>query len=310
MDGVKILDSLKFSNLLITKTKIIENKYLYLEYAPEIGGSILKFQYKSHLNNKDIFRPFANKRIDKYSAIHSGYFSTIPYFGRIKQKTFLFKGKYINLDKTHKLEKDTIHGEGWVNKWRVINIKNSSVNLEFIHNGKQSFPYKYKAQQEFILNENSLIIKVSIKNIDTYSYDCGIGFHPWFNLTKYSKIYSNTFNFVELNNNNKLIKKKLYKKNKFFFEISQTKIDKTFINWDGRSELILNNNLNIIINNKKNIKNLHIFSPKGKKFFCIEPTTNIANSFSFKKNNIDIHGLKKLKPNEKFEAIVSFDVII
>ena len=128
----------------------LENKYLFLEICPEMGASITRFLDKKL--NQDIFRPFPNrKRIKNKNCYFSGYFLTVPYFGAIHKNTFLYKDKYINLPRTHPLEPDTIHGEGWVNKWKIEKKSKASINVSFTHSGKNSFPHKYQVYQKFKL---------------------------------------------------------------------------------------------------------------------------------------------------------------
>ena len=69
----------------------------------------------------------------------------------------------------------------------------------FKHIGKKSFPYKYQVLQKFSLKKNSLIISIQITNLDKSTFECGIGFHPWFNIHKNSKIYSNNFSYIICN---------------------------------------------------------------------------------------------------------------
>ena len=141
--------------------KILENKKLLLEVSPNMGASILRFIDKE--NKKNIFRSFpVKKRQGKYNCYFSGYFATIPYFGAIHKNTFFYKNKYINLPRTHILEPDTIHGEGWINKWKVKKYTKNILVLEFLHNGKNSFPYKYKSIQTFNITKDSLIIRLKI----------------------------------------------------------------------------------------------------------------------------------------------------
>ena len=164
----------------------LNNDKLFLEISPQMGASITKF--KSLKSGKDIFRPFPNKKkIIRKNCYFAGYFATVPYFGEIKKKSFLYKNKYISLPKTHPLEPDTIHGEGWVSKWNVKSKSKQSSELIFNHTGKKGFPFKYQVCQKFILKNKSLFIYISILNNDKDSFDCGIGFHPWFNLHKTSK---------------------------------------------------------------------------------------------------------------------------
>ncbi len=102
---------------------VLENDKLYLEYCPDVGGSIFKFQAKVKDNKIDIFRGFKKRKIGKYSSYFSGYFSTVPYFGVIRKQSLFYKNKYISLKRTHPLEPDTIHGEA--NGQRRPDAKNS-----------------------------------------------------------------------------------------------------------------------------------------------------------------------------------------
>ena len=284
----------------------LNNDKLFLEICPQMGASITKF--KSLKSGKDIFRPFPNKKkIIKKNCYFAGYFATVPYFGEIKKKSFLYKNKYISLPKTHPLEPDTIHGEGWVSKWNVKSKSKQSAELIFNHTGKKGFPFKYQVCQKFILKNKSLFINISILNNDKDSFDCGIGFHPWFNLHKTSKIYSNNFTYTKKYEKN-IFKKKLFLK-KNFLDLNKYKIDQTFINWNGIAKLIIDKDTAIEIKNIKNINNLHVYSPPKENFFCIEPVTNISDAYNIKKHSKIYQGLQVLKSSKKFEAKVEFKLI-
>ena len=87
---------------------------------------------------------------------------------------------------------------------------------------------------------------------------------------------------MEIDKNNSYKTKKLLK-NKSLFNFNKINIDETFINWNGRTKLVLDKSLKVFIINKKNVKNLHIYSPKNENFFCVEPVTNLRDSYYFKK---------------------------
>jgi len=284
----------------------LNNNKLFLELSPEMGASITKF--RDIKSGKDIFRPFSfNKKLIKKNCYFSGYFATVPYFGAIQKKAFLYKNQFISLPKTHPLEPDTIHGEGWVNKWKIKSKSKKSTALVFNHNGKKGFPFKYRVNQEFILKNKSLCINISITNIDKQSFNCGIGFHPWFHIDKKSKIYSNNFTYIK-NYPKNIYKKKILSRNKFL-DLNKNKIDETFINWNGKAKLVINKDISIEIKNKKNIKNLHVYSPPKENFFCIEPVTNIRDAYNIKKYSDMYQGLKVLKKNKTFDAKVEFRLI-
>ena len=283
----------------------LENKYLFLEISPEMGASITRFLDKKLKQN--IFRPFPNrKKIKNKNCYFSGYFLTVPYFGVIHKNTFLYKDKYISLARTHPLEPDTIHGEGWINKWKIEKKSKASINVSFTHSGKNSFPHKYQVYQKFSLYKKSLKISVKLINLDQMSFYCGIGFHPWFNISDKSKIFSNSFSYIK-KIKNKYIAKQLTKKKSL--DLNKFKVDSTFINWNGKSKLILSDDIKIEIINRKNINNLHVYSPPKENFFCIEPVTNIVDSFKITKYSNQYTGLKKIEKNKKFEASVEFRLI-
>ena len=288
--------------------RIIQNKNLFLEICPEMGASVINFKEKK--NNLDIFRPLkSKKKISKYNSYFTGYFATIPYFGSVKKNSFYHhkKNKYISLPKTHILEVDTIHGEGWISKWQLNSQTNNSITLIYTHNGKKNFPCLYRAIQKFELIKNSLIISITLKNLGEYPFDCGIGFHPWFNINDKSRIYSNTLTYLKEKKVNNF--KKIKFLNKKFLDLNKYKIDSTFLNWNGKSKLVINKDVSILIKNKKNIRNLHVYSPPKEDFFCIEPVTNIADAFNIKKVGKDYHGLVSLLPKKEFKAIVEFQVL-
>ena len=288
--------------------KIIENKNLFLKISPDMGSSIIRFMKKK--NKIDIFRPLDNKKkINKYNSYFTGYFATITYFGVIRKQSFYDykKCNYTSLQKNHILEPETIHGEGWVSKWKINKFTQNSIELSLNHNGSKGFPRLYKATQKFKLTKNSLIISISIENLDKYSFDCGIGFHPWFNIDKCSKIYSNSF--ICLQNKELNTFEKINFSNQRFLDLNKYKIDKTFLNWNGKSKLIINNDVTLNIINNKNIKNLHVYSPPKENFFCIEPVTNVTDAYYLKKMGRKEHGLIALRPNKKFKAVCEFEVL-
>ena len=60
---------------------------------------------------------------------------------------------------------------------------------------------------------------------------------------------------------------------------------------------------------KKNIKNLHVYSPPKENFFCIEPVSNVRDAYLVKKNSKLYNGLKIIKPKKSFEAAVEFKIL-
>jgi len=76
----------------------LDNDKLFLEISPEMGASITKF--KNVNSGNDIFRPFSNtKKLIKKNCYFAGYFATVPYFGAIPKKSFLYKKNSFHFQK-------------------------------------------------------------------------------------------------------------------------------------------------------------------------------------------------------------------
>ena len=76
---------------------------------------------------------------------------------------------------------------------------------------KIAFLINTKFIKKFSLSKKSLKISAKLINLDKMSFQCGIGFHPWFNISDKSKIFSNSFSYID-KIKNKYKAKKLTKK--------------------------------------------------------------------------------------------------
>tara|TARA_Y100001970_G_C14183275_1_gene831046 strand:+ start:971 stop:1879 length:909 start_codon:yes stop_codon:yes gene_type:complete len=280
------------------------------------GGSISYFKIKNKFNKKkfNLLRP--EKKIKgKFNIIKTAGFPLTPFCNRIDRNSFVYKGKKYFLKNNTDLGKYYLHGDGWLNKWKVKKFTKSSIQLFYKKNLSYDSPYSYLSNLQFILNQNSLKINLSVKNLNKVSLPFGLGFHPYFPKNEFTllKAKSDT-HWIE---NKDYIPKKIIKNiKKMNFNIANTLpnfwTNNCFNNWSSSAKIIWpDQKLMLNINSSKNCKFffLHVSSKKFEKnfkndYFCFEPMTHAVNAHNMKTKR----GLINLDKNQLLEISINFKI--
>lgn len=157
---------------------------LELVLSPETGGSIARFEFSQGGRAVPILRgcPFAPAHV-----LEAASFPLVPYVNRIRDGQFNFTGKTICLAPNMAGDPSPLHGQGWLNPWRVVAASRTEATLEFDHKAGE-WPWAYRAQQRFHLDDSSLEIALSCRNLSAGPMPCGLGQHPYFNCSGETRI--------------------------------------------------------------------------------------------------------------------------
>ena len=296
------------------KIVVLENNFLYVEINPNFGGSILNFSYKKNNSKISIFRktPKKIKNNNIKNILATSYFPLIPYSGRIKKGLLRFKKKTFKLNACPILqEENSVHGDGWKSSWKKKTVNRKSIVMQ-LNTKNKNWPFKYSGVQTISIVKNILKISLELKNIDNQSMPCGLGFHPFFdmtpNVTLQMKAKKNW-----LVNKNFLFKKKLnilpmvdFRNKKKLFN---TNLVNGFSEWDGFAKIIWpEKKISLEINSSKNLKHLVVFTPTKSNFFCIEPVSHSVDSFNLHNKGIKGTGTKILKPKKTLKVFTTFKI--
>ena len=276
------------------------------------GGSISYFNFRNKNKKYDILRSEKkNKR--NFNIIKTAGFPLTPFCNRINKNVFTYKNKKYYLKNNTKMGKYYLHGDGWLNKWKIINKNKNSIQLTYINKKSKNTPYNYISNQELILNKNSLKISLSVQNLDNCDLPFGLGFHPYFPKNKLTLLKAKSKHYwIEdkdyIPTKAKPTPKKLNFNN--FNILPSTWTNNCFDNWDSSAKIVWpDKKLMLSINTSKNCKFffLHVSSKKFEKsfkndYFCFEPMTHLVNAHNYKHN----HGLVNLSKNQKMKISISF----
>ena len=149
---------------------------LTLVLSPAVGGSIASFDFRAGDSLVPILRGCDGVPAHVLAAAS---FPLVPYVNRIRNGRFDFRGQTISIAPNMAGDPSPLHGQGWLNPWRIVSASSDEAILEFEHPAGE-WPWAYLARQHFKLAANSLEIALNCRNRSAEPMPCGLGQHPYF----------------------------------------------------------------------------------------------------------------------------------
>lgn len=163
---------------------ILSNDILELELSPSIGGSISAFRSIADGRRTAVLRE-SHTPLD--NVLDASSFPLVPFVNRIRGGCFEFRGRRVELSANMAGDPSPLHGQGWLNPWRVESTSPTEARLLFEHEPGE-WPWSYSAMQRFTLAGDSLHIRISCRNTSADPMPCGLGIHPYFRCSASTRI--------------------------------------------------------------------------------------------------------------------------
>ena len=148
---------------------------LRLVLNPALGGSIASFDFAGQGRPIPILRRCGEPQD---GVLDAASFPLVPYVNRIRDGEFSFRGRTVRLEPNMAGDPSPLHGQGWLNPWSVVSASEREAILEFEH-GAGEWPWAYVARQQFKLDDSSLAIELTCRNLSAEPMPCGLGQHPY-----------------------------------------------------------------------------------------------------------------------------------
>lgn len=149
---------------------------LRLQLSPSIGGAISAFEWNDGDSSRSILRE-CHSPLEK--VLDASCFPLVPYVNRIRGGAFTFRGREVRLQPNMAGDPSPLHGQGWLNPWRVDNADDRQALLSYRHEPGE-WPWAYEARQQFSLDEAGLSVMLTCDNRSGEPMPCGLGEHPYF----------------------------------------------------------------------------------------------------------------------------------
>ncbi|ESQ79720.1 aldose 1-epimerase [Asticcacaulis sp. YBE204] len=258
-----------------------------LELNPHLGGSIARLLHKG----RDYMRRTPD---DAKDVLQTASFPLVPFCNRIKNGQFAMGTHKVALKPNLGDHPHTLHGQGWLNSWRVSEQGPSRVVLTYRHEADE-WPWTYEARQVFELRPGGLRVWLSVKNLSPTAMPAGLGFHPYFNRTPLTRLKSQLDGVwmadaeclpTELHAG---IWRKDWTGGDFVTD--STLIDHCHTGFTGRADIYEGAQPTLTLRASPDCHWLHIYVPPGEDYFCAEPVNHMPDPFNHANS-----GLRCLKP--------------
>lgn len=174
----------------------LETGRLAIEVAPEVGGSVARFERLVAAGWEPIFRRTADGYAD---ALDAAMFPLVPFCNRIRGSTFECDGRTISLPRNMPSDKSAIHGDGWQNPWTVERRNSTSIDLSYRHEAG-AWPWTYDSALTLEIDETRLRVILTCANRSPEPMPCALGLHPYYDCdaeTRLSTVVSQAWTIDE-----------------------------------------------------------------------------------------------------------------
>ena len=272
----------------------LEQGSFRLDLAPEHGGSVLRFTYKT----RDILRPARHEIPQNWSAKDFGAFPLVPFCSRITNGRFEDANRQIQLPANMPPEPHAIHGFGWQSAWTITESGPSMAELSHVYDGAV-WPWAYAARQRFELSDQGLALTLSLTNHGDTPMPAGFGWHPYFPRSGAHLIAATTGIWLDRDTRAPVPAHADLSAGRSVktldldvaFEINKPALS---IRWPE---------MNLTIKSDPVFGKLVVYVPPGRDYFCVEPVTHAPDAVNSTLPP-ELTGLRYIAPGETLSGTI------
>ncbi len=290
---------------------VLSNEQLSLGILPACGASLSFLRYKKGDKIQDILRPMNMEKAK--DANNTAMFLMLPFCGRIRGGNFTYWGILRKVPKNQSGVQDPIHGDGWKSEWTVTSQTANSVTLSMTHDkAAGGYPFSYSAEVVYTLKGNELSIEISVSNPTVLPMPCGLGIHPFFVKEKDVQLDFKT-QVVWSNESDPIFDQPYSTPGTWRFEggkpLKNAVFDTCFGGFEEKSKVIYpGRGITVDMTTNNLFHHVVLYAPKGKNFFCLEPTTCASNAFNLAASGVIGTGIRSIGPGQKLTGEIKFKI--
>lgn len=209
-------------------------------------------------------------------------FPLVPYANRIAHGRFSFAGREHRVPLNFGDHPHSLHGLGWHRPWQVTEADGGKAKLVHLHAGGPGWPWRYRAEQIFRLDETGLRIELAVTNEDREATPVGLGFHPYFPAGAQTRLafHSEQVWLVDdtILPTHPAAADQLGAWSTGASIASARSVDHSYGDWDG--EVLITEAGQTIRLTAHGARHLHLYIPPGQDFFCAEPVSHLPDALN------------------------------
>ena len=252
---------------------------LRLDLAPQAGGAIARFTADGSI---DLLRPTPPQAIASGRGNESSCYPLVPFSGRIANGRLVFDGTEIVLKPNWPDVRHPMHGDGWARPWTVTRSDGQSADIVYEHDGREGWPFRYRARQTYRLQGEALTVAMSIENLESRVVPAGLGLHPFFVRDADTELACRA-QYVWRTDAEVLPIERIAVPHQWDFSTSRrvddVTVDSGFEGWDGRATIRWPRaGLCLDMTATEPFRDIVIYIPPDRPYFCAEPVSHIPGA--------------------------------
>lgn len=247
---------------------------LAVELAPQAGGSIARFG----CNDVDLLRPMTAEAMASGRGNDAACYPLVPFSNRIANGRLSFEGREFKLEQNWPGVRHPMHGEGWARAWDVARHDGRSAALVHEHDGRKGWPFRYRAQLSFRLDDAGLAVTMAIDNLENHAVPAGLGLHPFFTRDADSELAFHAA-AIWLGDAEVLPTRRVAVPAEWDYSTSrkvESGLDNCFEDWDGRAVISWpGRGLRLELRAAQPFRHAVVYTPENQPYFCVEPVSHV-----------------------------------
>ena len=280
---------------------------LRLELSPSIGGSISAFEWVDDDCATAILRKCNSPR---QNVLEAASFPLVPYVNRIRGGRFTFRGREIFLAPNMAGDPSPLHGQGWLNPWRVERSDEREAVLSF-HHAAGEWPWAYEARQDFTLDGRGLSVTLTCRNLSAEPTPCGLGQHPYFPCGPETRIDTDVTHVWTIDRQ-VLPVEKIPATGRFDLTdrlVCGQDLDHGFSGWGGSATMTDPGWPYQVRLSSPDARFFQLYSPRDGGIFVAEPVTHANAALNAPEDQWPELGMRVLEPDEEMRLDMRLEVV-
>ncbi|HYR65211.1 MAG TPA: aldose 1-epimerase [Reyranella sp.] len=254
---------------------------LGLELAPQAGGSIARFTADGSI---DLLRPTQPEALASGRGNESSCYPLVPFSGRIANGRLAFDGTEIVLKPNWPGGRHPMHGDGWARPWTATRSDAQSADIVYEHDGREGWPFRYRARQTYRLESDTLTVAMSIENLESRVVPAGLGLHPFFVRDADTELACRA-QHAWRTDAEVLPIERIAVPHQWDFATSRrvdgVTVDSGFEGWDGRATIRWPRaGLRLDMTATEPFRALVIYIPPNRPYCCVEPVSHVPGAIA------------------------------
>ena len=264
---------------------------------PSIGGSIFDFSWIDGDSSRPILRKCNS---ESQNVLEASSFPLVPYVNRIRGGRFIFRGREVTLAPNMAGDPSPLHGQGWLNPWKVEASTERTATLTYLHE-RGEWPWDYEARQDFAVDEDGLSATLSCRNASAEPMPCGLGFHPYFPCgpdTRIDTLVKHVWTIDE----HVLPLERVRAEGRYDLQdrlVCGQDLDNGFGDWNGEARISDPSwPYGVRLSSPEGAGFFQLYSPSGGGIFVAEPVTHANAALNAPEDQWPALGMRVLEPDE------------